>query len=480
MTVYIRVIKRWWGLLVLLTALGAAAGMALSQIQLRMYEAETTLLVTASLPNRDIAERLIPDQRSSLVKTYRELLLKRPVLEIVISELGLQTTPEKLTERLSIREVRDTQIIVLSALDPNPQQAANIANLTIDVFNRQSSTLLANPYAAGRSGLSVVEAAAVPVNPAGSGPLRTIVIAALMGLLLAGGIIFTLEYGDTRVRSGVAVAQLTSLPTVIEIGLLKGRRPHERLVTLTAPSSRAAEVYRMLRLVLETGPGERPIRTLIVTSAGAGEGKSLTAANLAVALAQTGLRTILIDANLRRPAIHELFQQPNTRGLTAALHPEALGSAYEHTIASGIEHLRLLLSGPLPSPAQLTPARLLTAPYLLALVEQLKEHTDVLIFDSPPVLEVIEAALLARSCDAALLVVKAGGTRAEDLLRACETLARTHVNLLGTVLNQAGRAAVGLLDGPAPNQWPTPIEEQPSRPVLSTGPASEVPSLPPK
>lgn len=449
---YLLMAKRWWWFIVIMTVLGAAAGYVLSQRQLRMYEAETTLLVAAGAPSPEIAERLIPDSRNSLVKTYRELLLKRPVLEQVIDELGLETTPEKLMEHLKISDVRDTQLLVLSAQDPDPRQAAGIANAIVAAFNQQAGALLANPYATGRGGLNIVEVATPPLEPIGPGPVRTIGIAALVGLLLAGGFILAAEYFDTRIRREADVAQLTGLPTIVEIGFLEGRKPHERMVTRIAPASRAAEVYRMVRLMLETGAGERPIRTLIVTSPDAGEGKSLTAANLAVALAQTGLRTILVDANLRRPTVHELFQQQNVRGVTTAMSPDGLATAYEHTVDSGVENLRLLLSGPQPTPGQLNAARLLTSSRVLALVDQLKAHADVLVFDSPPVLEVIETTLLARSCDASLVVVEAGHTRADELLRAREALARSRVDLLGVVLNQAERPAVGLLNAPEQEQ----------------------------
>lgn len=461
MTAYIRVIKRWWWLLVLLTALGAAVGYVLSQTQ--MYEAVTTLIVAAGPPSSNVADRLIPDQRNSLVKTYRELLLKRPVLEAVIATLALQTSPEDLVKRLRISEVRDTQILVLSAQDPDPQQAAKIANATVVAFNAQVGSLLANPYAAGRGGLNVVEAASPPREPNGPGPLRNIPIAAIVGLLLAGGIVFALEYFDTRVRVEDDVVQLTGLPTIVEIDALAGRHPHERLVTLTSPSSRSAEVYRMLRLALERGTEQRPIRTLIVTSAGVGEGKSLTAANLAIALAQTGLRTILIDANLRRPTLHELFQKPNTRGITTV--PGA-GGAAEQTVESGIENLRLLLSGPQRQVGQVIPARLLSPDHILPMVDEFALSTDVLIFDSPPVLEAIETTLLACTCDAGLLVVEVGQTQAGDLLRACETLRRTQVELLGAVLNNTERPVVRLLKPSAEQErLPTTLDDG-SRPAL--------------
>src|SRR6266487_6348980 len=139
---YIQLLKRWWWLIVLAAALGGGAGYVVSQRTPPIYEASATLIVTTSMPSPDPREALIPDQRASLVKTYKELLLKRPVLEAVIADLGLATDVETLAEKLSVAEVRDTQLLVLTAQDNDSQQAAAIANATVQAFNQQSAVLL--------------------------------------------------------------------------------------------------------------------------------------------------------------------------------------------------------------------------------------------------------------------------------------------------------------------------------------------------
>jgi capsular exopolysaccharide synthesis family protein len=439
---YIQLLKRWWWLIVLATALGGGAGYVVSQRMPPIYEASATLIVTASTPSPDPREALIPDQRASLVKTYKELLLKRPVLEAVVADLGLAIDVETLAEKLSVAEVRDTQLLVLTAQDPDSQQAAAITNATVQAFNRQSAVLLANPYAANRAGLSVVEIATPPRDPKGPGPTRAVVIAALVGALLGLGLAIAIEYFDTSLRSTRDVALLTDLAIVAEVATFKGAKSHGKLVTLAAPFSSSAEVYRMIRLHLEAGDG--PIRTVIVTSARPCEGKSITAANLAVALAQTGLRTVLIDANLRRPSLHELFQKPNTRGVTTAMRPGEPGRAYEHTVESGVENLRLLLSGPFADAGRVAPMRFLVPQRVLRLVDEFKQHADIQIFDSPAALDVLETALLARSCDAVLLVVQARRTSAEQLLQVREMLARARTYMLGVVLNRVARPSAGL------------------------------------
>jgi non-specific protein-tyrosine kinase len=447
---YIQLLRRWWWLIMLAAALGGGAGYVVSQRAPKVYAASATLIVTTSTPNPDPAEALIPDQRAALVKTYKELLLKRPVLEAVIADLGLAIDAETLAQQLSVAEVRDTQLLVLTAQDLDPQQAAAIANATVQAFNRQSAVLLANPYAANRAGLSVVEAAAPPRDPSGPGPLRVAVIAALVGALLALGIALSAEYFDSSVRSARDVALLTDLAVVAEVASFKSARSSDKLVTLAAPLSPAAEVYRMVRLHIEAGADGGPIRTLIVTSAGPREGKSLTAANLAVALAQTGLRIVLIDANLRHPSVHELFEKPNLRGVTTAARPEEAGRTYEHTVESGVENLRLLLSGPLADAGRSTPMRFLAPQQVLRIVDELKQHADIQIFDSPAALDAMETALLARSCDAVLLVAQARRTTVEQLLQARQMLARTGSHILGVVLNRVARPSAELRGSYAP------------------------------
>src|SRR4029453_14603996 len=136
------------------------------------------------------------------------------VLEAVIADLGLAIDVETLTQKLSVAEVRDTQLLVLTAQDLDPQRAAAIANATVQAFNRQAAVLLANPSAANRPGLSVVEAAALPRDPSGPEPLRVAVIAAVIGALLAIGIALTIEYFDTSVRSARDVVLLADLAVV--------------------------------------------------------------------------------------------------------------------------------------------------------------------------------------------------------------------------------------------------------------------------
>lgn len=206
------------------------------------------------------------------------------------------------------------------------------------------------------------------------------------------------------------------------------------LVTLTDPSSQAAEAYRTLRTNLTFAALDEPIETLVVTSAAPEEDKSIVLANLAIAMAQGERRTVLVDADLRRPQLHEIFGVANDKGVTTMVVEE---TALEDPplLEVGVEGLRLVPSGPLPP----NPADILGSRRMEQAIAALKERADIILFDAPPVASVTDAAVLGAKADGLLLVVRAGHTRREHAERARDLLERVHVRIVGAVLNDAPR-----------------------------------------
>ncbi len=202
------------------------------------------------------------------------------------------------------------------------------------------------------------------------------------------------------------------------------------LITLTDPRSPVAEAYRTLRTNLYFSSLDKPIRTLVVTSAAPEEGKSTTLANLAVTLAQGGQRTILADCDLRRPSLHDIFGVPNTQGLTTMM-VEAGALEAPPLVETGVEGLWLLPSGPLPP----NPAELLGSRRMDEVIAALAERAEMVLFDAPPVIAVTDAAVLASKVDGVLLVVHAGRTRREHVQRARTLLDKVGIRLVGAVLN---------------------------------------------
>ena len=204
-----------------------------------------------------------------------------------------------------------------------------------------------------------------------------------------------------------------------------------RLVTLSDPRSPAAEAYRTLRTNIQFSSLDRPLRTLLITSAGADEGKSTTLCNLAVTMAQAGTNLIVADCDLRQPSIHEVFRLGNDKGLTTVLLGETEGELPLQQ--TPIPNLMALTAGPPPP----NPGDILGSQRMRRVMDALSASADLVLFDSPPIGLVTDAAMLASRADGVILVIRAGKTRRETACRAREILQKVNARVLGVVLNDA-------------------------------------------
>jgi capsular exopolysaccharide synthesis family protein len=203
------------------------------------------------------------------------------------------------------------------------------------------------------------------------------------------------------------------------------------LIALRDPRSPAAEAYRALRTNIQFSSLDKPLRTLLVTSTAPDEGKSTTLANLAVTMAQSEQRVILVDCDLRRPTLHTLFDLPNQEGLTSMiLAQEDAPIPLQET---GVAGLSLLASGPLPP----RPADILGSRRMEAVIARLRTEADIVLFDTPPVVAVTDAAVLATKMDGVLLIFQAGKTSRERGRQARQILEKVKANIVGVVLNNA-------------------------------------------
>jgi capsular exopolysaccharide synthesis family protein len=204
------------------------------------------------------------------------------------------------------------------------------------------------------------------------------------------------------------------------------------LITLSDPRSPAAEAFRTLRTNIYFSGLDRSIQTLLVTTVAPVDGKSLTLANLAVAMAQGDRRTILVDTDLRRPTLHTIFQLNNDNGLTS-LFIDAKGPIEPALKDVTVPNLQVLTSGPLPP----NPAEVLGSQRMLEVIAALKQRADIVLFDAPPVIAVTDAMVLGTRVDGVVLVVDAGRTRREQARRAREQLEKLNIRIVGAVLNGA-------------------------------------------
>ena len=256
----------------------------------------------------------------------------------------------------------------------------------------------------------------------------------MLAIAAVVGVILLVTRLDDRIATPDEVETVAGLGTLGSIPRMKsdeGRAEIYRLATLLYPRSPAAEAYRMLRANVEFASVDRPPRTLLVTSSVPREGKTVTAANLSVAFAQAGHRVLLVDADLRKPGIHSIFDLQNLQGLTTLLRSDEISL---DAIARPTEqaNLRVLTTGPLPP----NPAELLGSRRMRVVLERLCATADLVVFDSPPLQAVTDSAVLSSLVDVTLLVIDVGRSRQRAVKPAREALARAGANVPGAVLNR--------------------------------------------
>jgi polysaccharide biosynthesis transport protein len=293
--------------------------------------------------------------------------------------------------------------------------------------------------------ISISEPARQPDKPVRPRPLTNTLLAAVVGAMLALGIIFLIEYLDDRIRSPEELSRVLDTAWMGAIARLPEAREGEwsplQLIAQNEPRHPISESFRRVRTNLQFSQVDRGLRSLLVTSASPGEGKSLNAANLAIVMAQAGRSVLLIDGDLRRPVQHKLFDLPMSPGLTDALlqgDEDALDFSWE----SGTPNLRLMPCGKrAPNPAELVGSE-----RMARLLAQLDGRVEMLIIDAPPVLAVADAQILGRQTQGVLLVVDAERTRRTAAMHAADALRQVGANLLGAVVNRLSRSSQGYDD----------------------------------
>ena len=303
------------------------------------------------------------------------------------------------------------------------------------------ATLLGFSSSGGSNLLTVVDPALPPSEPSSPRVLLNTLLAALTGLLLAIGVAFLVEHLDDTVKSPddvEAVAGLPTLGTIIRMKGDEGRSLMYRLATVLYPRSPAAEGYRTLRTNIEFASLDHPARSILVTSAIPGEGKTTTAANLAAVFAQAGHATLLVDADLRKPGVHKIFDLPNAAGLTDLLRSNEIG-VQDVVVRTEQGLLSVLTTGSLPP----NPAELLRSTRMRAVMARLAASAEFVVVDSPPLQAVTDAAILSALVDGTILVIEAGRTRSGAVRNGRETLAKVGAKVLGATLNRMSESMSG-------------------------------------
>ncbi|MCB0171736.1 MAG: polysaccharide biosynthesis tyrosine autokinase [Anaerolineae bacterium] len=281
--------------------------------------------------------------------------------------------------------------------------------------------------------LTIIEPAAVPFAPINSdNARRNAIAAAVFGLILTAGVAYLVEYFDDTLKSTEDVERTLNLPTLATVSYIKSMKSEPSAAVVSQDIfSPEAEAYRTLRTNIQFSDHNADLDTLLITSSTNGEGKSMTASNLAVIMAQANKRVVLIDADMRRPVVHRIFRIPNRLGLSNLLVNPNLD--LDHILTQRkVSNLNILPSGPIPP----NPAELLGSPQMSYLLDRLHEQADIIIIDSPPLLAVTDASILATQVAGTLFVIEAGRTHSRTCQRAVSVLAQVGIAPLGVVLNK--------------------------------------------
>jgi succinoglycan biosynthesis transport protein ExoP len=499
---YLRLIKRWWWLLVVSTVIPMAISYYFTSQQLDLYQANVKIMVGTSLFQNPDPDPWQLSLSNTLANAYAEMVKQGPVTEAVIERLGLDRTPEKLSSQITTWVHSGAQLLEIQVTDTNPEAAALIANALADELVRRSpasgksdpeqqqfvriqletlqakiaktdeqiddltsslseltsaaeiqesqdriaaldevralyqstyANLLEVYRAESPNVLSLFDPAVVPQWPVPSQTKLIVAITGAAGLGLALSAIFLMEYMDTSLRweddgeqSILELPVLGAIPQVSKKGTSLSSNPLSPV---------ADGIHTMQANIFLMRP-DHPFGTLVLTSPGDSEGKSFVLANLAISLASAGNRVIAVDADMRKPSLHEFFDQPNVAGMADILSDckdDTENSLSVPLQETNFDNLYLLSAG---QPA-VDPTTLLISPRLPALLEFLRGRGDAILIDSPPVLGSPDATVLATLSDDAILVISAGSTKRAMLQQAKDRLGTQQgVNLLGLTVNR--------------------------------------------
>jgi capsular exopolysaccharide synthesis family protein len=394
------------------------------------YKAETQLFVaiqsSGSVQELQQGNTFSQARVQSYVKTVGSPIVLQPVIDT----LGLPGTAEELAGRVKANTDLNTVLINISVEDKSPVQAAATAQAVADSLIKAVDTL-EKPRTGGSSpvSLSIIKPAKAPPSPSGPNTSLNLVVGLLLGLAAGVGASILRASVDNRIRGEADLRRVTDLPLLGGLSFDQDamRKP---LLTQTAPQSPRSESFRQLRTNLQFANVSGRANTVVITSSLPGEGKSTTATNLAISLAQAGQNVCLIDADLRRPMINEYLGLDRSAGLTTAL----VGSADVNDLLQpwGDDNLYVLASGQIPP----NPSELLGSDEMKQLVTRLEQAFDTVVIDAPPLLPVTDAAVLSQHVGGVVVVVGSQKLRQNDLEKSLSALSMVGATVLGVVLNR--------------------------------------------
>lgn len=428
LSVFLRTLRKNWLAIILLTFLGLAGSAAYTLTRTPLFESTSTVFVSTQAGSTVAELQQGSSFAQARINTYVGLVTTPSILEPVIGKLGLTTTSEDLSSRVTATGGLNSTLINITAADPNATRAAQIANEVAESLAQEVPRL--EPEASDGSStirLTRVRDAQPAVKATSPNVPVNLLIGTLLGLVLGIGVAILRMRLDNRVRTPRDAEQITKAPAIGAIAFDSSAKDRP-LIVHADPLSQRAESFRALRTNLQfLDMGGRS--SFVVTSSIPSEGKSTTTINLAIALADAGKRVALLDTDLRKPKVAEYLSIEGGAGLTDVLIGRA--KVNEVMLPWGGRSLYVLPAGKIPP----NPSELLGSKQMNSLLEMLERDFDVVLCDAPPLLPVTDAAILSRATSGALMVVSAGRATKHQLTLATSALSTVGAKLAGFVMS---------------------------------------------
>ncbi|MDT0141486.1 polysaccharide biosynthesis tyrosine autokinase [Microbacterium sp. PRC9] len=429
---YVALFRRNWLLILACTIIGGSVGAMAALFSPTLYQ--STVQQYVSVRNSGAAWDLAQSTSYArqAVINYARVVPTAIVLDPVIEDLGLELTSRQLAAQVSASAPLNTQVIAITVTDENPSQAAQLANAIGDSLANAVATKLEAPTGAeaeSKVRVETISAAKVPTQPSSPNLRLDLALGLLIGLAVGIGLAVLRTVLDTRVRTITDVESTVDAPILggIPFDPESAERP---LVVQAAPRDPRAEAFRRVRTNVQFLNLESGTPSFVITSSAPAEGKSTTAANLALTLAETGLRVALVDADLRKPRVADNFNIEGGVGLSDVLAGRVpLSGAMQPW---GRSKLFLLPAGTLPP----NPAEILGSRAMWQTLEEMRRAFDYIIVDAPPLLAVTDAAVVSRLTTGAILVAASGSTRKPQLAGAVKAIESADAKLLGVIITK--------------------------------------------